>query len=278
MKSRLFCLLASFYASISLAQTTSLVVNFDLEGFNDVSYSDSFTMRYANKTDSLWYFEHTFHCPKDFHWSDTISPVPEGDIQVAIILDSVVVLESYYWVNDGRINIYDVTIDRETKRTRGQAFISDYIANGYFRLGTNIMDFQNSSKTFDALSFNSGLNVGEMISDRFGRTYGYGLNYETLRFTNSTATQSNSYNYWSFSYHMTGRFSPFGYENHHKLKRNTYIEIGGTYYLPLKFRYIEKEALLKIQRGKMHNYKDFRVRAALTIGKLAFLALTAEQT
>lgn len=252
-------------AFTSFSQTTSLVVNYDLRGFPNVSYLDSFTMRYTNELDSVWSIEHTFHCPKDFHWSDTLSPIPEGDIQLTIFRDSIKVLESYYWVTANRLNEVDITIERQYNRSKGAPFISEDFIQGYVRSSSNISDWGRSSVPLETYTLSTGFLQGIMVSQRIGFYYGFGLNYEFARFKYPPPNQKQRYNYWSLSAIPAFRFAPFGYEHPSRLKRNVYIDAGASYYLPLKFRQTSKANNIKVQERDLHNFTDVRLQASITI-------------
>lgn len=270
MKNILLTLILVSLSSVAYTQTTSLVVNYDLRGFPNVSYLDSFTMRYSNGLDSVWSIEHTFHCSKDFNWSDTISPVPEGDIQVTIFRDTIKVLESYFWVTANRLNEVDITINRQYNRTKGAPFISEDFINFYFRVGSNFNEIAAQTHQQSAASFYSGFYQGLMFSKRFGISYGYGINYETSWFDNALTSQTNHFNYWSWCITPTLRFVPYTYENKDKLKRNTYLDVGVDYYFPLKFRFVQNNIGGKsrtVYRG-LHNYQDVRLRASFNIGQV----------
>ncbi|MFT5512430.1 MAG: hypothetical protein ACI8SE_000828 [Bacteroidia bacterium] len=260
-----------FLASLSaFAQTTSLVVNFDLRGFADVSHDDSFTMRYTNEQDSAWIFERSFHCSKEFSWSDTISPVPLGDVKLTILRGPVKVLESYYWVDKDRLNEYHINIDRQHHRSKGVPFISEDFVNFYFRVGANFADLVKLSNNRKSVSFSSGFLGGRMISKHFGISFGYGVSYETTAFDIPISGLPNRYNYWSGIVTPAVRFAPFTYENESKLRRNSYIDIGTAYYLPFRFTANEILGKTRTQYRGLHNFKDVRVRGSITIGQMSF--------
>ncbi|MFT5725427.1 MAG: hypothetical protein ACI9JN_002552 [Bacteroidia bacterium] len=268
MKTLLFLLLSLFVCVIGKAQTTSLVVNFDLRG-NRLAGGGPFTMQYTDALDSGWIFKHSFHCPKDFIWSDTISPISPGDVQLTILLDSLKILESYYLVSEYSLNEYDLKIEKQRHPSKYNPFISESFFQGYFRLGSNVSHWSNATAPLESYSMYAGMHEGIMLSKRFGIHFGNGLNYEFSRFKDAPTSQKQRYNYWSLSATTAIRIAPFGYEHKNQVKRNVYLDAGATYYLPLKFRYTSKANNIRVQESGLHDYSDFRIQATITIWRFS---------
>jgi hypothetical protein len=266
----LFCVGLTFSIN-GYAQTTSLVIKYDFKDYLGICYEDTFHILYTTDSSDQWLFERSFHCHKGFSWYDTISPVPAGSIRLKITLDSIAFFESVYRVQKGKLNEYEVTIDRQYQKSKGAPFVSEDYIQGYFRIGANFGDFISRYNNPKAVSFYSGFFKGIMISKRFGISNGFGLNYESIGFRSPLTSQTNHYNYWSFGLCPSVRFAPYTYENRNKLKRNTYIDVSVGYYFPLKFTFTENEVGGKsktVYKG-LHNYQDVRINSSITIGQLA---------
>ena len=216
-------------------------------------------MRYTNELDSVWSIEHTFHCSKDFNWSDTLSPIPEGDVQLTIFRDTIKVLESYYWVTANRLNEVDITIKRQYNRSKGAPFISEDYIQGYVRSSSNMPDWGSSSVPFRDIHYVHWFSAryyvvrNDSVSITDSASIMNLLDLSTLRLVKNNVTIIGL-----LSAIPAFRFAPFGYENPSRLKRNVYIDAGASYYLPLKFRQTSKANNIKVQERGLHNYADVR--------------------
>ncbi len=243
---------------------TSLEVDYVIENYQEGDFYVEYTSKKDNEVIHFVIQEYGM-------WADTIELFDSADIHVSVKHNGTVVYESDLNIKPEVVNYYYVHLSQSTwPNDYDSIFKESYEQNMWF--GSNIFNRSPDSRDLQVISINYGFGGYNMLTNSLGALiYGEG-NYDIVSFKKSSNNQKKRYNYTTVNSGAMVRFLPFGFRNSNYWKRNFHVDLGASYYFPLRFRYVTIQNNLKVKEKNLVTYNDFRINARIGIGPLAFFA------